>query len=213
MGRSVSTPAGTVYTSYATLEADAFYCDNCGGTFNRHADSMAKDGDPEFDDSLPADEQESVRRCPHCGEHEDGTHDQREVALQDAFDYGLEDFRRQILEAFPSASACDSWLDREDHAIAENRFAYFGVSEYCGLVAMWVAEKDADYDQSEGWEALRDHWLSQVQQRFRKAADGCFGQALCKQGTFSNGEAFFQPLNGRQQGAMGLGYSSKEGWL
>lgn len=213
MGRSVSTPRNTAYAHYAVLEVDAFRCDNCGDTFNEYADGMAKEGDPEWDADFDADNQEPVRRCPHCGEHEDGTHSQAEYAFQDEFEYGLEDFQRQILEAFPSASTCDELLDREDHAIAENRFAYFGVSEYCGLIAMWVAAKEGPWYGDPGWEALRDRWLSQVQQRFRKAANGCFGQGLYKVGTFSNGEAIFQPLSGQPKGAMGLGYSSKEGWL
>lgn len=156
MGRSVSTPTGTVYVAYAALDGE----------------------------------------CDH-----------------DDFDWHLEDFQRQMLEAFPSMSECDEWPGREDHALAENRFCQVGVSEYCGLVAMWMREKDADWDQGAGWEALRDRWLSQVQQRFRTAAKGCFGQALYSVGRASNGEQFFQPMNGQQQGSMGLGYTSKEGWL
>lgn len=128
------------------------------------------------------------------------------------WDWHKEDFQREMKRAFPSLDDCDSWIGREDHALLENRFAYFGVSEYCGLVAMWVAEKGcSDYDSDTT--GLRDRWLSQVQQKFRKVAQTCFGQALVKQGTFSNGEAFFQPINGQQKGGMGLGFSSKEGWL
>ena len=50
-----------------------------------------------------------------------------------------------------------------------------------------------------------------------EATDECaargFGQSLACVGRFSNGEAFFQPINGEQRGGMGLGFSSKEGWL
>lgn len=134
----------------------------------------------------------------------------------DDFQWGIEDFQSQMIKAFPSASKCDEWIGygrSEDHAVAENQFAYFGVSEYCGLVAMWVSAKDADYYQSAGWEALRDRWLSQIQAKFRKHAQTCFGQALYSVGRFSNGEQIFQPMNGQQQGSMGLGFTSKEGWL
>lgn len=196
MGRSVSTPRNTVYAHYAVLESPALWCDQCGD----HFDSTTGRSD---EDSTPV--------CPSCGA--DADEHVHSADSQHDFDFGLEDFQRQILEAFPSASTCDDWLDREDHAIAENRFAYFGVSEYCGLIAMWVAAKEPDWREGPGWEALRDRWLSQVQQRFRKAANGCFGQGLYKAGTFSNGEAIFQPLSGPPKGAMGLGYSSKEGWL
>lgn len=41
----------------------------------------------------------------------------------------------------------------------------------------------------------------------------CFGSVLHKTGTASNGEAFFQPADGIQKGNMGLGFTSKEGWL
>lgn len=121
-----------------------------------------------------------------------------------------EDFQQMMLDAFPSLSECDRWIGLENHALCENRFAYFGVSEYCGLVAMWVMPKDDDDATSTG---LRDRWIDQIEAKFTKVARSCFGQSLVKTGTFSNGEAFFQPLNRQQQGAMGLGFSSKEGWL
>jgi hypothetical protein len=196
MGRSVSTPTGTVYVAYAALDIKALWCDQCGEHFDSTTARSDEDGTP---------------ICPHCGADAD-----EHVHSADSrweFESMLEDFQRQMLEAFPSLRSCDEWLDREDHAIAENRYCYVGVSEYCGLVAMWMCKKDADWRDAPGFEGLRDRWLGQVQQRFRKAANGCFGQALYKQGTFPNGEAFFQPMNGQQQGSMGLGYSSKEGWL
>lgn len=133
-----------------------------------------------------------------------------EYEAQDEFRYCLEDFQRELCDTFPSVSKCDKWIGREDHAVAENRFAYFGVSEYCGLVSMWVAPKDDGYATSTG---PRDHWVDQIGPKFRKVAGSCFGQALQQIGRFSNGEAFFQPINGQQHGALGLGFSSKEGWL
>ena len=128
----------------------------------------------------------------------------------DDFQWLLEDFQAAILKAFPSATKCDQWLDREDHAIVSNNFANFGVSEYCGLVSMWVAPIDDDYPSSTG---LRDRWIDSIEAKFQKIARNSFGQALIKLGSFSNGEAFFQPVNGKQQGDMGLGFSSKCGWL
>jgi len=124
------------------------------------------------------------------------------------WDYAIEDFQSQILEAFPSTCASTEWIGRENHAVAENNFAYFGVSEYCGLVAMWVVAKDDDTSAG-----LRDHWISTIEAKFTKVARSCFGQTLVMTGRFSNGEAFFQPSNGIQKGEMSLGFSSKEGWL
>lgn len=109
---------------------------------------------------------------------------------------------------YKSLRSCDHWVGNEDHAILENDHAYIGVSEYCGLVAVWVVPKGADrYSDPSG---LAMNWCNQIS--LRPLAE-CFGTALHKQGTFSNGEAFFQPVSGKQQGAMGLGFSSKEGWL
>lgn len=213
MGRSVSTPSNTVYVSYAAFDTNEHQCGSCEETFWQYGTRQAKAGDCEHDENTPDDEQEDVKCCPQCGEHEDNCY-YRDPSYE--FEWHRDDFAEQMCKAFPSVSKCDSWLGRgnsEDHAVAENQFVFFGVSEYCGLVAMWVAAKDADYDQSAGWEALRDRWLSQIQQKFRKHAQTCFGQALISQGTFSNGEQFFQPMNGQQQGSMGLGFTSKEGWL
>lgn len=131
----------------------------------------------------------------------------------DSFDYALSDFKAALRKAFPSVTSCDEWLGRgnsEDHAVMSNGFAYFGVSEYCGLVAMWVVPIDDDYATSTG---LRDKWVDSIGPKFAKIAGECFGQALIKQGTFSNGEAIFQPADGNQKGDMGLGFTSKEGWL
>jgi hypothetical protein len=124
------------------------------------------------------------------------------------WDYATEDFQTLVLEAFPSARKSDHWCGREDRALAENSFAYFGVSEYCGLVSMWVAPKD-----DETHIGLRDRWIDSIGAKFAKVAGNCFGQSLKQVGRFSNGEALFQPANGVQQGTMGLGFSSKCGWL
>ncbi len=137
-------------------------------------------------------------------EAEDGCDSQWE------WDYATEDFQELILKAFPSTNTCDEWVGREDRALAENSFAYFGVSEYCGLVSMWVAPKDDDYATST---SLRDHWIDSIGPKFAKVCGNSFGQSLKSVGRFSNGEQIFQPANGVQQGAMGLGFTSKEGWL
>lgn len=128
----------------------------------------------------------------------------------DDFQWHLDDFAEAVCKAFPSASACDEWLGREDHAVAENSFAYFGVSEYCGLVSLWVTPKDDDYATSTG---LRDHWIDSIGAKFTKVARNCFSQPLTCVGRFSNGEAIFNAVNAPNKGELGLGFSSKEGWI
>ena len=127
----------------------------------------------------------------------------------DDLEWSLDDFADQICKAFPSASKCDEWPGREDHAVAENSFAYFGVSEYFGLVSMWVCPKDDDYATSTG---LRDRGIDSIGAKFTKVCRNSFGQSLYCVGRFSNGEAIFHAANGNNQGS-GLGFSSKEGWL
>ncbi|MEK7499025.1 MAG: hypothetical protein AAB649_00275 [Patescibacteria group bacterium] len=94
----------------------------------------------------------------------------------------------QLKKKFPSFSECDKWLGREDHAIMGNNFAYFGISEYMGLVSLWLVAKEGDYygDEQAG---LRAHWVEQVKEKFVKE----FSE-LHKLGTFSNGEAVFERI-------------------
>lgn len=83
-----------------------------------------------------------------------------------------------------SFEPCDTWLGREDRAILRNRHAYLGVSEYCGLVAIWLVVRDDAESQ-----ALAEKWVAQVAPTFLEQ----FG-TLRRIGTASNGEAFFQSL-------------------
>lgn len=210
MGRSVSTPCNAEHIAYATFDLNEHVCNVCDESFWEFATRPAAAGDCEHDEGLDDDEQADVNCCPHCLAHED---DCCWRDPQDDFSWCSDDYREQLIAAFPSVKACDEWIDREDHAVAENDYAYFGVSEYCGLVAMWVAPKSGGYYAEPGFDARRDHWIGQIGKRFSRIAATCFGQSLRSVGTFSNGEQVFQPANGQQQGGMGLGFSSKEGWI
>lgn len=194
MGRSVSYPSNAI-VCFGHLDPDTYRCDNCGDTFNAYKEGPAKEGDPEFDADLSADEQEDVRRCPHCGEHEDGTHYQFDAAYQDEFDWLMGQLKDDVLAAFDSAREDDTWLDREDHAIASNRFVWFGVSEYCGVVALWMAPKEAPYDSPRSWESLRDKWMAQAEPKFRKLAESVLPNPMRRLGVMSNGEAVYQRVN------------------
>lgn len=109
---------------------------------------------------------------------------------------------------YKSLSRCNEWIGREDRAVLENDHCYIGVSEYCGLVSVWIVAKGADrYSDPSG---LATHWCSSVD--LQPLAE-CFGPRLISRGTFSNGEQFFAPADGVQRGDMGLGFTSKEGWL
>jgi hypothetical protein len=113
-------------------------------------------------------------------------------------------FRMQsLLKAkYPSLESCNLWIGREDRACLQNRNCSIGVSEYNGLVAVWIIPDDESN--------LAANWCGKVD---LKPAAECFGPRLNRIGTFSNGEAIFQPVDGRQRGPLGLGFTSREGWL
>ncbi|KAJ8136365.1 hypothetical protein OY671_010422, partial [Metschnikowia pulcherrima] len=61
-----------------------------------------------------------------------------ELAAQDDWDFIVENFREQVLAHYPSVWTSDGWIGREDRIVAMNRYARFGLSEYCGCIAYWV---------------------------------------------------------------------------
>ena len=99
----------------------------------------------------------------------------------DSFKGGiLEEVKRH----FPSMSECEKWLGREDLAIAENGHAYFGVSEYCGVAAVWIVAKD---DGDPNHIQLAESWVNKISKKFHRY----FGQ-MKRIGVFSNGEAVYE---------------------
>lgn len=160
MGRSVSTPPNVIHTNYAHLDDNSYFCTACGHT------------------------QDTQKDCEACGEPEEHV-----VQEEVDFQFLLEDFAQACKAAFPSLSESDKWLGRsgEDRAVLENGYVYVGVSEYCGVVAMWMAEKDVD-SRTQG---MRDRWLASVDKTFEKICASSFGQTLVKVGSFSNGESFY----------------------
>jgi len=110
-----------------------------------------------------------------------------DLGVTEEWNMFLEDVIFRGEDAFKSLTQCDEWLGAEDHALLENEFCYIGVSEYCGLVSIWLTPKDADCYTRGGWENVRDHWIGQVGPKFNKV----FG-TLRKLGSFSNGEGVYE---------------------
>jgi hypothetical protein len=115
------------------------------------------------------------------------------VEIADEFDYDdlVYDFRQHLKFLFPSVDDTSEWLDREDHAVAENGHAWFGMSEYCGLVSYWMVAKDHMGDNPN----FAEHWVNQVADKFTSN----FG-TLKKVGVFSNGGGIYEPINGHDPG-------------
>ncbi|MCX8073008.1 MAG: hypothetical protein N3C12_11220 [Candidatus Binatia bacterium] len=188
MARSVSYASGAVHVAYSHLNLGEFCCSACGKTFDEYDSRLAREGEVEYDEE----NEQSVDCCPHCGAHEDHCGPQD---IQSEWDYYIKDFQSQMQEVFASLQTCDKWIGREDRALLENAFCYIGVSEYMGLVSMWVVPKDATYYSAPGFEVLRDHWIDQIGQRFYEVAHTCFGEPLKKLGHMSNGEVVYQRLS------------------
>lgn len=108
-----------------------------------------------------------------------------------AYECLVDDVVETGLTAFPSLEPFDGWRGREDRILLRNAFADCGISTYCGLVAVWLVERDdsryweADSQQARSGRARR--WLGQVSPKFI----ALFGD-LRLVGHFSNGEAIFE---------------------
>ena len=109
------------------------------------------------------------------------------------YEFLVDDIRNRAQSAFPSLELHNSWRGREDRILLRNAFADCGISTYCGLAAIWLAERDdARY-----WDADARHcrtgragrWLDQAEPRFR----ALFGE-LRQIGRFSNGEAVYERI-------------------
>lgn len=109
----------------------------------------------------------------YCGENEDDYGDDDQV---------VEDFRQSVLLCYKSTWQVDKWLGREDLAIAANDYAYFGISEYCGLIAYWVVLRDE-------CEAIgrATAWVNRIAPKFKERF-----ATLQRVGVFSNGEAVYE---------------------
>ena len=109
----------------------------------------------------------------------------------DDHDMLVDDFRSHLRSLFPSVHDADDWIDREDHVLAENKLARFGISEYCGLVSYWIVPKETTdaYGNNETT-ALAKRWIDSISDKFVAA----FGE-LSKVGSMSNGEGVYRRID------------------
>ncbi len=114
----------------------------------------------------------------------------------------IESLRAVLGEKYPSLEEVSRWVGNELRVVLKGPMGAVGVSEYCGLVAVWAVPNPGA--------PLGAAWCGRLD---LDAAAACFGPTLRKVGTASNGEAFFKPADGVERGSLGLGFTSKEGWL
>lgn len=121
------------------------------------------------------------------------------------FNEAVSELQHAAMAKYTSLRKADRWLGNEDHVVLENARYCITISEYCGLVAIAAVPRDPD-------NALDRHSASQVKLELFVEAFG--GTRLISKGTASNGEQFFTPVaKSENKGALGLGFTSKEGWL
>lgn len=123
------------------------------------------------------------------------------VEMEDSWEWDdyVDDLRYQVRQKYPSMQSDDGWLGREDRVLASNSHAYFGVSEYCGLVSIWLVarhETTGRYGYSvdlDGKEGLAESWVASVAPGFMEA----FG-SMVKDGSMSNGQGVYVAKAGNE---------------
>jgi hypothetical protein len=188
MGRSVSYPSEALVVTFANPEYDCATCEEHGGKGKVPCDCS----DPTS--ALSAEERAECEDCAGTGVVDcpaDCYNGKRSMDGDD-FDDLIEDFRQHLKTLFPSVEEADDWIWSEDHVLAENKLARFGMSEYCGLVAYWIVPVE-QYDRN-GYrnEAsdLAPRWIKSIADKFVAA----FGE-LSKVGSFSNGEGVYRRID------------------
>ena len=102
------------------------------------------------------------------------------------FDYLIEEIKHEFKRNFKSLWDSDEWFGDELKVILENRFVQIGISEYMGIMALWLVVKENDY------ENLAYGWLRKVGKKMRKIFDKY--NELIHIGTFSNGEHVYKRI-------------------
>ena len=104
-------------------------------------------------------------------------------------------FQGLICKSFKSMSRCEKWLRDENLTIAENSYAYIGLSDYCGLLCVWVCPKsNIDYN----LESLANKWILSIEKKLSFLVGEVYGHnnLLNRIGTFSNGESIYEKKGG-----------------
>lgn len=112
-----------------------------------------------------------------------------EWADRDQWQDFIEGLRNQIKELFPSMYECNEWVGREDYAIMENRYARIGVSEYDGMVSIWMQPIDLEtgHGDDERLVGIQESWIDKARDKHISLGN------LKRQGGFSDGTSLYMP--------------------
>ena len=117
--------------------------------------------------------------------------DDEEVELND---WHWDDFKTAMVETFmqfPSVEETDEWIGDENHVLAKNGLAKFGISEYCGLVSVWAVPNEETYNQYGDYinlEHFSQNWLTKSWPK----VENRWPNRMVKGGTYSNGISFYR---------------------
>jgi hypothetical protein len=120
-----------------------------------------------------------------------------EDAMYYDWDDFIEDLRNSIECVFGlTKHHVISHYRNEDHGIYDVHGHVIGVSEYCGLVCLWIVASDRyDTDEEDATERLaRGLFIGAADTLLEKVLSEMGLKNLYKVGTFSNGEAAFQEV-------------------
>ena len=110
------------------------------------------------------------------------------------FECLIEDIAATVRGVFPSFELHEGWRGREDRILLRNAYADLGLSNYGGLAAIWIAERDDgrywDFDAETPRSGRAQYWLSLVEARFLKLFS-----RYRRVGRFSNGEAVYRAVS------------------
>lgn len=185
MGRSVSYPSEASVVTFNSPEYDCATCEDGPETGRVLCDCSDPTSALSAEDRAECDDCDGLGtvKCPDCEGYGKRSMD------SDDYDELIEDFQQHLKFLYPSVEPADDWIGNEDHVLAENRLARFGMSEYCGLVAYWIVPKEPH---SGNWnlDHLADRWIASIEDKFVAA----FGE-LTKVGSMSNGEGVYRRID------------------
>ena len=101
------------------------------------------------------------------------------------FDIILDDLKYYLHSKMPSLYETTDWVSNEGYIFMENDLVQIGVSEYNGVMAIWVIVKEDYYPQ------LAYRWLAKVEKHFWNIP---LEPKLKLLGYFSNGEPVYEKV-------------------
>tara|TARA_B100000035_G_scaffold262119_1_gene233436 strand:- start:1950 stop:2375 length:426 start_codon:yes stop_codon:yes gene_type:complete len=101
-----------------------------------------------------------------------------------------------IVDSFmqwPSVETAEEWIGREDHVLAKNGLAKFGISTYCNIASVWVVPIEEGHNQYGDRIDITDlskNWIAKTWPKVKKR----WPNRMERGGTMSNGVSFYRKV-------------------